>query len=55
MLHEEKEYLFNIYKEEFSGCNIEELKKEFNLIIKFKNKYRPYWFAKIIKDINESI
>ena len=49
MTRQDKEELFIIYKEEFKGCCISELRKEFNLIMVFKNKYRPYWLAKIIK------
>ena len=49
-IKENKEELFILYKEEFKGCDTKELRKEFDLIIKFKNKYRPHWFAKIIKN-----
>ena len=37
----------------FIGCDLGKLRKEFNLIMKYDNKYRPYWFAKIVKNINK--
>jgi hypothetical protein len=49
-IKENKEELFIAYKEEFKGCDTGELRKEFDLIIKRKNKYRPHWLAKIIKN-----
>ena len=50
---EQREYLFQIYTHKFLGCDLGKLRKEFDLIMKYDNKYRPYWFAKIVKNINK--
>ena len=37
---EQREYLFQIYTHKFLGCDLGKLRKEFDLIMKYDNKYK---------------